>query len=291
MVTIACSAEEVASGRLTEAHFQEALEAMDRDGMVVLKDVIAPEHIEVLREKLLEDVAQFTGRKDAPFNFNRGNIQQDPPPFPPYLFRDVLVNELVISITKAILGPGVKSNFYSGNTAIKSDQRQPPHADVGQLFTTLVVPTFGIVVNVPVVDMSPKNGSTEIWLGTHKNPAVWIHAPKIDVPQEAMDRYRAEGMTPLQPTVSAGSVLLRDIRMWHAGMPNHTDSPRPMIAMIHWSSWFDVGEPLKFPKGTEELFQHPDLRTRAIFVEEPIDYINAPHAYDFHEEESEPANV
>lgn len=291
MVTIACSPEEVAEGRLTEAHFQEALEAMDRDGFVVLKDIIAQEHIEILREKLLADVALFTGRKNAPFNFNRGNVQQDPPPFPPYLFRDVLVNDIVISITKAILGPGVRSNFYSGNTAIKSDQRQPPHADVGQIYKEVVVPTFGIVVNVPTVDMSPENGSTEIWPQTHKDPAVWMHAPKIDVPQEAMDRYRATVGEPIQPHVTAGSVLLRDIRMWHAGMPNHTDSPRPMIAMIHWASWFDVGSPLKFPKGTESLFEHPDLRTHAVFVEEPIDYINAPHAYDFHEEESETADV
>ena len=90
---------------------------------------------------------------------------------------------------------------------------------------------------------------------------------------------------PLQPTVSAGSILLRDIRMWHAGMPNHTDTPRPMIAMIHWTSWMHTGDGLKFPKGTEEFFKHPDLNTVATYVEEPIDYISAPHAYDFHEEE------
>ncbi len=285
ITTINCTPEEVQNGKLTEAHLQEALDAIDRDGCVVLQDVIDLEHIAILRKKMLEDVALFTGRKDAPFNFNRGNVQQDPPPFPPYLFKDVLLNELVIHVTKTILGPGVKNDFYSGNTAIKSDLRQPPHSDVGQLYQNCIVPTFGIVVNVPVVDMSPTNGSTEIWLGSHKDPAVWIHSPKIDVPQEAMDRYRASGKEPLQPTVKAGSVVLRDIRMWHAGMPNLTEEPRPMIAMIHWASWYSCGR-LKLPKDTETFFQHPDLYTVANYVEEPIDYISAPHAYDFNPEEN-----
>src|SRR6185312_16908566 len=102
-----------------------------------------------------------------PYNWNKGNVQQDPPPFPPYLFRDVLVNDLVIQVTKAILGKGVKSVFYSGNTAMPSESRQPVHADSGHLWPNLEVahPPYQLVVNVPVVYMDARNGSTEIWPG------------------------------------------------------------------------------------------------------------------------------
>lgn len=283
ITTVIVSPQEVAAGKLTPENFETATAAMKRDGCVVLQDVIDLEHIRILREKMLEDVALFTGRENAPFNFNRGNVQQDPPPFPPYLFKDVLLNELVIQVTKAILGKGMKNNFYSGNTAVKSDLRQPVHVDVGQLWSDMETasPTFGIVVNVPVVDVSVENGSTELWLKTHLIPAVSIHDPKISIPEEELERARREGYAPIQADVKAGSAVLRDIRLWHAGVPNHTDTPRPMIAMIHWCGWMDSGDSLRFPKGTEEFFNHPDLKTQAVFTDEPIDYIQAPHAYDF----------
>jgi RNA polymerase primary sigma factor len=35
-----------------------------------------------------------------------------------------------------------------------------------------------------------------------------------------------------------GSVLIRDMRLWHNGMPNPSDSVRPMVAMIHWIHWW-----------------------------------------------------
>ena len=47
-----------------------------------------------------------------------GNVQQDPPPFPPYLFRDVLLNDMVIAVTTAVLGTPVKNTMYGGNTAM-----------------------------------------------------------------------------------------------------------------------------------------------------------------------------
>jgi ectoine hydroxylase-related dioxygenase (phytanoyl-CoA dioxygenase family) len=281
MVSIQVSAEEVGSGRLAEEHLQAAVSAMRADGFVVLENVIDLEHLDVLREKMLADVALFTAREDAPYNFNTSNVQQDPPPFPPYLFRDVLLNEMVIAVTRELLGPGVKNGYYSGNTALKSTQRQPVHVDTGQLWTGLEVasPAYACVVNVPVVDMSPVNGSTELWPGTHLDPTVSVH-DDIKVPEAAVEQRRAV-TPPIQPTTARGSVLIRDIRLWHAGRPNQTDEPRPMIAMIHSCRWWRVGKLLAFPKGTEAFFKHPRLKTCARFVDGPIDYVHAPAAYDF----------
>jgi len=281
MVTIEITRAEIERGVMTPEHLEAAVQAVREDGFVVLKDVIDLDHVAVLRDKMIADVRALQAREDAPYNWNTGNIQQDPPPFPPYLFRDVLVNDMVIAVTKAVLGPGLKSFFYSGNTAVRSEQRQPVHVDTGQLWRGLDVatPAFNLVINVPVVDMNPENGSTEIWPGTHKDTTVAIH-DDIKISAGALAKWR-ERVTPFQPTISAGSVLIRDIRLWHAGMPNRTDNPRPMIAMIHGVSWWGYAGTLKFPKGTESLFEHPDLRTNAEFVEGPIDYIRAPQAYEY----------
>lgn len=286
MVEIDVTPEELQGGTLTPDHLRAAVQAVRKDGFVALKDVVDLSHIESLREKMLQDMRDLLAREDAPFNFNTSNLQQDPPPHPPYLFRDILVNDLVIAVTKAVLGPGVKNSFYSGNTALPSAQRQPVHPDVGQLWPDLetATPAFALVVNVPMVDMAPENGSTELWPGSHLDTAMPT-GRDIKVPEELLEKRRRIA-PPIQPTVKAGSVLIRDIRLWHAGMPNRTERPRPMIAMIHWIGWWRDDERLTFPKGTEEFFAHPDLRTNADFVDGPIDYIHHPQAYDFKKDDA-----
>ena len=54
-----------------------------------------------------------------------------------------------------------------------------------------------------------------------------------------------------------------------------------MIAMIHQSRWMQAGPPLRFPKGTEELFANSLLKTVAEFIDGPIDHIGAPQGYKF----------
>ncbi len=288
MVTLQVSANEVSAGVLTETHLQSAVEALAQDGFVVLANVVSPESIRVLREKMLDDVSRFMERDNAPFNWNKGNVQQDPPPFPPYLFRDVLLNDLAISVTQTVLGKGVKNDFYSGNTAVKSDQRQPVHTDSGQLFPNLkeATPPYSLVVNVPLVDFSPENGATEIWPGTHLDTSRVI-GNDLKVTSEMLEKWR-EKTAPIQAEMKAGSILIRDVRLWHAGMPNYTDTPRPMIAMIHWIGWWNTGK-LKFPQGTEDFFRKSNLHTCAEFVEGEIDYLHAPSAYEYTKETSSAA--
>lgn len=280
MVSLAITQEEVESGKMTAEHVQTAAQAIATDGFVVLENVVDPAHLVVLRDKMLEDVQMLLNRKDAPFNWNTGNVQQNPPPFPPYLFRDVLLNDMVVAVTQAVLGPGLKNSYYSGNTAMPSEDRQPVHADTGHLWRNLKVahPAAQLVVNVPTVAVSAANGSTEIWPGTHREIAVSIH-DDIKIPEDVLARRR-EIAPPIQPTIPLGGVLIRDIRLWHAGMPNRTDHPRPMIAMIHSCGWLQTGA-LEFPKGTEEFFKGSDLRTQAVFVDGPIDHIQKPHAYEY----------
>lgn len=273
--------EEKESGQMRADHLQAAVRALEEDGIVVLKNVADRSHLETLRERMLADLEAILAREDAPYNFTTSNVQQDPPPLLPYLFKDVLFNEMAIAVTHALLGDGVKNSYYSGNTALPSEKRQPVHPDVGQLWQGLEHPTpaFGVVVNVPVVTMTPENGSTEVWPGSHKDTSFSIYQGSIRIPEETLEARRKVA-PPVQPVVEQGDLLIRDIRLWHAGMPNRTQEPRPMIAMIHWKSWWNDGEPIRMPKGTEEFFQHPVLKTNVRFLDE-VDYLMHNHAYDF----------
>ena len=274
ILEIDVTALELADGALNSQHLEAAIRALREDGIIVLAGVASKPSIDALLERSLIDVQELVNRPDAPFNWVKGNIQQDPPPFPPYLFRDILVNDIVISVTKAILGAGLRCGFYSGNTALPSESRQPVHADEGQLWPNLeaVPPGHAYVVNVPLVDVAPQNGSTEIWPGSHLDPTVAIQAGDIVLPTDQIEARRLV-RPPIQPVVNAGSVVIRDIRMWHAGMPNRTQSPRPMLAMIHAIAWWPTGK-IRFAKGSEPYLEHADLKWNAEFADGTIDHIS-----------------
>ncbi len=283
MTTIEFSPEERESGQAALTTIEAARAAIMMDGFVVLKGVVDSEHIRILREKMLEDLPTWLARTDTPFNFNRANVQQDPPPFAPYLFFDVVFNPFAISVTKSILGDGMYLALYSGNTALpNTDSRQPVHADIGHLWPNqeTATPPYALVVNIPLVDMGPWNGSTEIWPGTHLDTSIAMQKGDVKVAPEVLDRVCAE-TPPLQPEVAAGSILIRDIRMWHAGMPNPSDTPRPMLAMIHWISWFPAGEKLVVPAAERAFFEScPDLWVSADYVEGDVNYFERNAAYD-----------
>jgi len=75
------------------------------------------------------------------------------------------------------------------------------------------------------------------------------------------------------------------MRLWHAGMPNHTEQARPMLAMIHQVRWLPSGK-LVFARGSEPFLANSDLDTPAEFVDGPIDYLHRHEAYDLQPPES-----
>lgn len=254
-----------------------AIAALRQDGVVILREAVDLEHITILRDQMLADLPRVLARTDIPCNFNNDNIQQSPSRERRYLFRDVLLNDHVIAVTSAML-TGVTNTFYSGNTSLPGQRRQPVHGDSGHLWIDTVVPAHGIVVNVALVDMNIDNGVTELWPGSHLIPYTTT-GKDIKVDPVLLERRRAV-RPPEQPDVKAGSVLLRDLRLWHAGMPNFSTAPRPMIAMIHNANWLPAWEKPKFRADTRDFFDHPILTTSATWVEE-VDHTALDHAYEF----------
>ena len=255
--------EELAAGKLTEAHMAEALKAIRVDGYVVLENVVSHEHLDILRERMDAD-SQILINAEKWGGAGRlvGHLQQGPPPYAPYMFRDVVANPYVVQVTKELLGAGLYNNFYNGNTNCPGSITQPLHRDGSHLWPDHDVahPTAEVVVNISPLDTTEENGSVELWPGSHLD----VSGRRIEEEEEEARRKIAP---PIRGNAKKGSALIRDIRLWHRGVPNPSDKPRHMIAMIYRASWLKSDRRLKYKIGCEAAFENSDLDHNAEFLD------------------------
>jgi len=113
----------------------------------------------------------------------------------------------------------------------KGEARQPVHADM--LHEHLDFP-FAMTVNMPFVDTSLANGATEFWLGTHHYGNKGIKDPQLDGPWIDHKYLTERGLKspPIRPPITKGSVVIRDLRLWHAGINNQTDTRRLLLSLV-----------------------------------------------------------
>ncbi|KAL1984887.1 hypothetical protein VTN96DRAFT_8546 [Rasamsonia emersonii] len=251
-VEVKPSREEIARGRFNDANIKLFLSGMHRDGVVILKDVIDPAHLEKINEFMTQDTEKELQKEDLYRNFGVENIQQGPPLVPSeYFFDDVYFNPILFHAVTLYLGPDAKWNMITGNNALPhGTHRQPAHSDA---MCNHPPAPFYAIANIYTVDASPSNGSTEIWLGTHHfdNESQTPPGPKGEThirPEYLEERQKT--LPGIQPTVKRGSILFRDMRLWHAGMPNKSDAMRYMIALGFSASWWHGKARFRVPAKT-----------------------------------------
>ena len=71
------------SGRFSAAVIQSAVEALRQDGIVILTELIDPDRLVDLRQRMLDDSSLIRKRVSPPFQFVEGHVRQNPPPSPP----------------------------------------------------------------------------------------------------------------------------------------------------------------------------------------------------------------
>lgn len=138
-------------------------------------------------------------------------------------------------------------------------QRQPSHP-------------FALVINVLLVGMTPENESAEIWLGTHTAD---VSAQEGKHGERASGRIKEDLLArrrgtrgPCQPEVKKGSIVVRDLRLWHAGMSNSSEEVRVMLAMIHFAPRYRNPMRLQFGEDVKPLLAGSESH-----LEMPVDWI------------------
>ncbi len=256
--TVVISEEERQTGTCTLSHIAEALKHLHRSGVVVLENAVNVRHLDALNAVLAPKAPTAVAMPDQYFNFgiDTGNINQVPPLDGSLMFEDVWANPFVLSILAAILGPTPALHYANGNTAMQAQSRQPVHSDID--FPHPKFP-FSFVVNIPLVDMTEHNGATEVWPGSH---AATSFEDQVLTPSQgsglpvrpilpALVEQRRDISPPVRACIRKGGVIIRDLRLWHAGMPNLTSTPRVMLAFVWHASWWRGKGVIRLPFNTQ----------------------------------------
>ncbi|KAJ5646241.1 hypothetical protein N7490_002613 [Penicillium lividum] len=285
--TVILSDEERQNGKYSDFSLQQALEAMHQDGLVVLKGVVDMHHIKALNQRMSADAEKKRDDPKQVYNHSvKSNFLQRPPVTEPsLLYDDIYYNPFVLQLANAYLGHKPIWNWLTANTALANTggMRQAVHKD--NAFIHPQYPYY-FIANIPLCSTSVKNGATEFWLGSHahtsnrdqrvatKPEEITAHyllgEPLPAVTEEAQEMRRSI-RPPIQATCSAGDIMIRDIRLWHAGMPNETDSHRIMLGLGYQNPVFPNSSMMcHLPASQREFFENTpgNLEVRSKFYEE-----------------------
>lgn len=304
------SVEEKLKRSYSSSSLQKALEGLHQDGLLVLKNVVNVEHVDHLRRVMSAETQEILHNSERQGLYNQGvksNILQNPPiQRKDCLFDDVFFNPFVIQIANAYLGSKPITNFMTANNALAATGglRQPVHKDI-----TFHHPTcpFYFIANIVLSDFTVENGATEFWLGSHAHTTSADQVPcteetkvrkqvpgdpSCNVKLEVLEQRRAI-RPPIQPSCRKGDIIIRDLRTFHAGMPNASAEDRIMIAVGYQAPWYQ--------NHTQRLFlplQHANffmahggqpVEVRATFVSESEMHLLSRN-YDFTFEPSVPVD-
>lgn len=101
-ISIKPTASEIEQGALSQRHLEIATRALHRDGLVVLEDMVRHSTLDKLNEKMVQDAYDLQSRKDSPFNYHKGNIQQDPLLTKEYFFKEVFVSKFARVLSSSL---------------------------------------------------------------------------------------------------------------------------------------------------------------------------------------------
>lgn len=145
--------------------------------------------------------------------------------------------------------------------------------------------------NAPVSFLFAGNGNK-----SQSNGVLLAVEPKVQEPGEPASQFgikqtlldeRRLFAPPIRPPIQKGSVVIRDLRLWHAGIPSRFPNPRTMLAFVHTARWYECPTKVLFPESARLLVEerwakqkHPAMY-HAHFVADGLDHPPFTPNFDF----------
>jgi len=232
------SQAELSSGQLAPETLAQAVNQVKLHGFVVLENALPLTLADELNadflktvDELLKTDAQKTEVNTSAFRKNR--IRMDLPFRDPYIQPAIITNPFALPIVERILGEDCRMFYFSVDAPMPGSDYQTVHGDYAPFYpeADIILPITGLVVNYPLINVTEQNGPLEAWPNTHLSPEKFYTGGHV---QEA-----AKQLDPMKMLTPKGSLIVRDIRMWHRGTPNVSNEIRPNMALIYGRSWWD----------------------------------------------------
>ncbi|MBP3961741.1 phytanoyl-CoA dioxygenase family protein [Paenibacillus lignilyticus] len=244
--------QELATGQLNPETLETAAEQVKVNGYILFEKVLSDEKIKTIRDSFDPIFDEYIDKRG--YNTGTNRAQMFLPFMAPFNDSEVIAHPIVMSVIEKVLGRGFHCSYFASDTPMPGSDYQAVHCDIMPLFPELTVPlpAFSLVVNIPLVDVNEVNGPLEIWPGgTHLNPDNANHDTLDGSINPNLHIVRAaEGMLSEKVFMPAGSIVIRDIRMWHRGTPNRSDDRRTNLAMIFNRHWYNSSTHTPIPRET-----------------------------------------
>lgn len=224
---ICFSAGERASGAPEAAKVAAAVDAVRRDGVVILEGVYESSFIGEIHKDfmgrysaymkpILPRDAHVVGDRRCMIPIEIAGIYNQP-----YLY----AHSLVFYILQGLLGQRFIMAGFGAVTSTPGSDQQHIHRDHEPLFSEDDLerdfPPFALTVVIPLIDMNGMTGSTRFYPGTHRVP-----------------REKARLMPFVDPDVPIGSCVIWDYLLYHGGLPNRSEVARPIMYFSYSRAWF-----------------------------------------------------
>ncbi|MEX2626078.1 MAG: phytanoyl-CoA dioxygenase family protein [Ilumatobacteraceae bacterium] len=225
------------------------VEQIDRDGYVVLDDVIGHDTLAALNDAVDRTIAAtatpfggnvFLGdRTQRVFNLlSHGAPFVDVPVLPP-----------VLDVIDAVLGSDPLLSSLTAMTTHPGQAEQPLHADDANLPLPRPHDPVALVAITALSDFTVENGGTRVVPGSHR-------ADRRPRPDDAADAGSVE--------MTAGSVLIYNGSIWHGGGANRSDGRRTGIICNYYAGWLRQEENQLLALPRELVATFPDRLRRLV---------------------------
>jgi ectoine hydroxylase-related dioxygenase (phytanoyl-CoA dioxygenase family) len=167
-------------------------------------------------------------------------------------FWQVPLHDTALAIAEVVLDRELLLSSFCSLTLGPGQTAQPLHDDTQQIPLARPHPPLAINAIWALSDFTAENGATLVVPGSHKFPS----SPKYGKSHGAADGVVAT-------TMKAGSILLFDSALWHAGGANTSSVRRYALSCYYGAGWIrqqenlQLGIPLeaarRFPRRLQEL--------------------------------------
>lgn len=192
------------------------------EGWLKIGGLFDPDFIDQLRSEFERQYDALTAREQGYRTLGQQRFMLSVQMTGPFLDPKIYANPLLMTVLRQLLGSDIVIDSFACIVTFPGAEDQEPHRDHGKLFPEAPdlnwsVPPFGVLVAVPLVDLTPETGTTKMYPGVKRDPKA----------------NRAE-----LPYINRGDCFLMDYRTKHQGTANRSSVARPLIYIGYVRPWF-----------------------------------------------------